>query len=631
MIAIFLHSLINCKFIVQSKNYYMKKALHLLFLSLLAVSLFGQAVLVNSPASIARSYLFGTAGQGTANLWGADLLSNVWTADAVLIQTNGTSPTLGCDTITNKAALVGKIVLIDRGTCNFSFKALNAQNYGAIACVILNNVPGGAVQEMGAGTFGASVTIPVVLLSYEDGLSIKNELKNGPVNMTIGNYRFMHDIGTNSRRAICNPPFGTYPASWVKNLGDFAFIPAASVTNKGTNVESAVKINTKVDFTATGGSTNTIYDKTSDGSVVLEVDSSRDIILDAFDLFGKISSNITGRGTINYTASLDKPDDSPFDNLGTSSFALSPNLLSKARLNTNGRDPMFTNAYQRSDGAQTEYLAAFNLKYGQGCKVDSVLYYMSFNAPATLADKSPEAILYLWDDVDNDGNITNAELSFAALGTYTFPSNETRSGAIVAIPLEDFNTSEPGFVIPNDNTKVVLGVRYGGTELPFFGFDEGFDFRCSNDILIANGQFSDLDYPYIGATQYDSNTGVPDVDGTAFLFTNNRAALAATLVMSGSCFIVGAKNLNGIDAQIEISPNPAQDFISVKVQLEETSTLCKLRIYDNFGKVLYSSTNNTTSNQYSENIKLNNFVSGNYYLQIVTDKGQKSILFNVEK
>ena len=51
----------------------------------------------------------------------------------------------GCDTLTTagRAALAGKIALIDRGTCTFTAKAESAQAAGAVGMVVVNNVASG--------------------------------------------------------------------------------------------------------------------------------------------------------------------------------------------------------------------------------------------------------------------------------------------------------------------------------------------------------------------------------------------------------------------------------------------------------------------------------------------------------
>ena len=81
--------------------------------------------------------------------------------------------------------LTGKIAVIYRNTCEFGTKALNAQNAGAVGVIIINRDP--EVIEMGGGADGGSVTIPVVMISSTDGLTITNEMLGGPVVMFLGN------------------------------------------------------------------------------------------------------------------------------------------------------------------------------------------------------------------------------------------------------------------------------------------------------------------------------------------------------------------------------------------------------------------------------------------------------------
>ena len=65
--------------------------------------------------------------------------------------------------------LTGDIALIPRGTCTFHDKILNAQNAGAVAVVVYNNVAGAPIIMGGSST---GITIPAVMISRADGLSI---------------------------------------------------------------------------------------------------------------------------------------------------------------------------------------------------------------------------------------------------------------------------------------------------------------------------------------------------------------------------------------------------------------------------------------------------------------------------
>jgi len=602
----------------------MKKVLLYTILCFWMTIVYGQAVVVNSPATIAGTLQF-----GTATGWGADINTNIWTADVVFMEDLGMITTDGCDTVTNKAALAGKIVLVNRGTCNFSFKALQAQDWGAIGCIIVNNVANGGVAGMGAGTYGASVRtdFPAVMISFEDGAKIKAELANGPVNMSIGNIRFDHDIATDSRKAISHMPYGTYPGGWIRNTGDFSVTPAANITNKGKNIEIGNKANVSIRFASQGGISSEYDNQTSDGSLVLEVDSTRSVELLPFDFAGKIPGNSIGKGTLTYTVSSESTDRSNFDNVGISEFYLSQNIISKSRLSANLRDPFATISIRRGDNTNAEYLTGVKIPYGIGCRIDSILFYMTVNAPATLAGLTPEAILYGWNDIDGDRNATNAEISFLALGTYTFDLGETSSAAVVRIALEDFNTGDPGYTIPANDMRFFVGIRYTGTELPFFGFDEGMDYTWNNALLTRMGTITDTDIPYVGVSQYDPNSGVPDLEN-AFVFTNRTGALSVSLIMSGDC-LVKLKDQQEIIAKIDLSPNPAKDYLHVEVALEKSTSMIKYQIFDNFGKKLLDIENKNGADKFFQKINLTSLSTGTYHINIVTDHGSKMRSFQI--
>ncbi len=88
------------------------------------------------------------------------------------VSTAATGKTLGCSLPGDVSpfpagSLTGKIVLISRGTCNFSEKVYNAQLGGAIAVFVYNTSD--AVAGMGAGLHAGDVTIPSWMLRRIDG------------------------------------------------------------------------------------------------------------------------------------------------------------------------------------------------------------------------------------------------------------------------------------------------------------------------------------------------------------------------------------------------------------------------------------------------------------------------------
>ena len=93
--------------------------------------------------------------------WGGDL-ANINNSSLVVINE---SNDLGCHTF--ELDFNGAIALIKRGECQFSQKALNAQNAGASAVVIYNNSYGNF--SMASGDYAAEIHIPVYAMNGANG------------------------------------------------------------------------------------------------------------------------------------------------------------------------------------------------------------------------------------------------------------------------------------------------------------------------------------------------------------------------------------------------------------------------------------------------------------------------------
>ncbi len=141
---------------------------------------------VNDPAQIAGKY------PAIAAQFGAPITDVAVTGKMVIVDDGTTTPTTGCDETVNAADIAGTVALIDRGECEFGFKALQVQNAGAIAAVICNieGVNGGDgdtdVFSMAGGAVGAQVTIPAVMMRLSDCNLIRASIEAGvDVNVTL--------------------------------------------------------------------------------------------------------------------------------------------------------------------------------------------------------------------------------------------------------------------------------------------------------------------------------------------------------------------------------------------------------------------------------------------------------------
>ncbi len=126
---------------------------------------------INTPAPIAGTYAAVESGFSTANK-----ICNVGPKTGQLVYfddaTGGTHDACTGAPITS---LAGKIALINRNVCGFTIKVLEAQNAGAIAVIMVNNVPGAPIVMGGTDN---TITIPAFMVSNTDGAIFATQIGN---------------------------------------------------------------------------------------------------------------------------------------------------------------------------------------------------------------------------------------------------------------------------------------------------------------------------------------------------------------------------------------------------------------------------------------------------------------------
>lgn len=129
-----------------------------------------------------QSFATGWPGYAPPSQWGFDgngVLNFNQQGSYIEAEAAITAPEDGCTVITNPNKILGKIAVIRRGGCFFATKILNAQNAGAVAVVIVNNVDTGVFNMAPAAPDSLQTTLPGVLISKEKGDSIYNLLNTG--------------------------------------------------------------------------------------------------------------------------------------------------------------------------------------------------------------------------------------------------------------------------------------------------------------------------------------------------------------------------------------------------------------------------------------------------------------------
>jgi len=109
-------------------------------------------------------------------------LGNVTTAifavDATIPPTPSPSSTSGCEASDFAGFPVGRIALIQRGTCSFEFKILNAAAAGAAGVLIFNEGQPGRMEPFEV-SLGALAPLPAVFTSFAVGLELYQAWQTG--------------------------------------------------------------------------------------------------------------------------------------------------------------------------------------------------------------------------------------------------------------------------------------------------------------------------------------------------------------------------------------------------------------------------------------------------------------------
>jgi len=576
----------------------------LLTISALALTYMSNAQVIVagvSPQSIVANYTHTWA--DPASGWGTPdfNIPGTYVQDTLMLVEDGSTGTNaqghpisqeGCNPLIND--LTGKIAVIYRNTCEFGMKALNAQNAGAVAVIIINRDP--AVISMGAGASGATVTIPVVMIQNSDGDAIVNQMASGPVVMFLGNKTglFANDAGISAGAALL-PKQAIIPSFIAQNGTEFNADLGARIFNYGNQAQGSVSINAKI----TNPSGATVYDNSVTGLSIASGDST-DVYPGGASTLPQFSlaTYPAGTYTLTYTVSLGVADDYDADNVLTSTFTISDSLYSYAQADATTGLPAGGNYYRPSTNNQTfSVCSVINDAHASRMSAEGIFFSgtTSTASGAVLTGEEMALYLYKWEDVFtdlNDANLGFNTLTEVASGFYYYPSDlqgETVYGA---------------FTTPanlEDNQRYLACVQTVNLSL-YLGHENATNYTWN-------------------AAYYLQPMSPNESDGTYFAAGFGEDVPSSIAIKVGAA--VGINELNTVEGMA--FPNPATDVVTISIDGEGVANLT---VTDVAGKVAMKNNVTLTSGKAALNVA--NLEAGVYIFNVVLENG-KTAQFNVVK
>lgn len=550
----------------------MKKMLLSFGLALFSAFSYSQVIFtVEEPAPIAgaKNFTYTTG-------WAADMNNP---ANAVLDTVVLANDSLACSALTNGNELAGQIALVYRGTCEFGAKALAAQNAGAIAVIIVNNIAGAPIA-MGAGAVGGSVTIPTVMISQADGDAIHDAMEAGDeVIVFIGNKSdyYADDLGFYAKDVLRVNGNGI-PSLLAQSASEFTTEIGGWVYNYGSNDQTNITLNVTVNNGAD------VYDETSAAFSLLSGDSAY-ITLPDFSM----ASYPAGDYTMVYEVSNGVTDEYINDNTVNIPFYINDSIYSLCRLDAQ-KMPVSDGGI-RPNPNNNSYSSCIVFSNANGSRLAAAGMY--FNASTatddSLTGQEIEITAYRWDDAFtdlNDANYAFTSLNAMASGNYYFESNDQNIPKYQAF-------TEP-FVMEDNQRYLFCATTYNTSV--FLGYD------TETSYLLNEGNDLQPLYPVESDNAYSSGFEGGDVPSLAVrVFDANDLSVNENVIETSSF------------------PNPAKDMVTVKLNANGKAAL---KVTDLSGRLMSAEEVSIANGQFTSNVSA--YKAGTYVFSLTFADGTSS-------
>jgi|GEM_PF-1430189 len=556
-----------------------------------------------APAAIIGSYNFTyTSDKEAQEPWGGDISASIIQDTLKLIASGIGSDSLGCiaPTAPVMQTMAGKIVLLYRGSCTFYNKVLYAQQRGAIAVIVINNVDGQPIGMGGSTVSGANamVTIPAVQISKTDGALLRAQMNLGnPVVVAFGNFAgfYADNIGLDINYTKL-PKSYSIPKLTAGTSSEVLIPLGTSIFNRGSNPTTTAKVSVTIRKGAT-----VLFTDTSDTQSIIAADTTENQI--SFPDF-PLSDVTVGKYSITYVTHLFPTIDlDRFNDTLKLNFEITEDIFSLVPLNSNGV-PIATvhTRVSPQNVTLTSFTQCIKYENENAGRIGAEGIYFSASGDVNLSLDQEEFTIesYRWDDIF-DVNSADYQLNFESLALlnktiYNMVGNNKEVMTYVpfsaSVPLE--NATKYLFCItPTTNSDITLG--YNNTV--YYGLN---DFTY-NENINPGKMVTSSERWFSGFRDITAAFGIKTADKVTLGIVSNK-------LIEGSVY-----------------PNPSNDAVTISLNTKEN---VKLTVTDISGKIVINNTLNMENGSSKVNVEF--LQSGMYIFNIVLENGTTS-QFNVVK
>ena len=606
---------------------------------------------VVSPAFDAGNKVYTTTNSGSTP-WGGAVTSPIVNIPISMPQSGDSACNVGAVDHTITTNMTGKIGVVYRGaSVYFGDKAADCQNAGAIACVIINNVPGAPVG-MGIGGAGSSVTIPVFMISKADG-DVLDSLYNAGVvaNITITSW------GQSLRNDLGFVPGGTamwhayaVPSNQITASGNptaYNMLDGAFIANYGTSAATGVKLKSSLTFTPTAGVATPVHTAEVDLSTPFTVADSIYAMFNSTEY--PLNQVGSGRYDLTYLIESDTTDQYPSDNTQTISFYASDTVFSKGSYDFTSNQPM-RSSYE-SFGGGVEFLWGPMYYVAKSTMVSGVQYALAMNSTTTgypYLPTSNNIFIFKWVDGSvgsaPDSLVEDGELQLVGSAVKTYNGFSDTSEALLYQQIysdtgSGNNGASSGGVLTLDSNSwyyvcidvpatTFLGCDGSTNDNPFprvygrYHANVGasgnhlLDYSSLDMVYSTAGFMKDSLYYYAGQGVAPIPSGMTGYLNSVDSFVySNLPGLIPAVALTITNNPLSVKNVSTPLGNVSVYPNPAKDQLNVAVTFDKMEPSVSYEIIDGLARFVGKETHtNVKSETYTVNTA--KLAAGNYYLII---------------